>query len=376
MGVWKLSPWAARASRRGASEQELAARYPYSHWGSKVVEELGIENLDNYTLDEEMLKRVLERFSTDNPDPEYVEFTVDYLNPLNEVLAYLVGINFLVYSRLPEYAKMRLGSRFFNWLSIRTGELLKTEEPLTVSELLSVDFSLPNMVEEDGKIVVKLSDFLSMPNLWGNRLRLVDLPLYKGKLILDGRSSSLIASQLCFSKLNRILEEKLRFSPPSGPRKRPGWVEGLETEVSKLVPKSWEELGGGGVLPRKAEMYPPCMREIIAQMSKGLEPPHFARFAFAAFMRMIGAPKEETLKAFSTTSDYNESIAAYHIAHIYGEIGSHTAYTAPSCDTLKTARLCPIEGYCYPKAKHPVTVYRINLNKNPSKAEAKGNRVV
>ncbi|MEM0120240.1 MAG: hypothetical protein QW688_02215, partial [Thermoprotei archaeon] len=98
--MWKLSPWAARASRRGASEQELAARYPYSHWGSKVVEELGIENLDNYTLDEEMLKRVLERFSTDNPDPEYVEFTVDYLNPLNEVLAYLVGINFRVYTRL------------------------------------------------------------------------------------------------------------------------------------------------------------------------------------------------------------------------------------------------------------------------------------
>jgi DNA primase large subunit len=348
----------------GRGVEDLAARYPYSHWGSKLIAELGVEDLDGYTLDEGMLKRVLERFSSDNPDPERVEFSVDYLNPSNEVVAYLVGIGFLVYSRLPEYAKMRLGSRLFNWLSVRTGELLKTEEPRIVSELLSVDFSLPNVIWEDGKIVVGLTDFLRMSHMWESRLRLVELPIHRGKLILDGKSAPLVASQLCFSRLNQILEEKLRLSGPGGPRTRPSWVDALEAEVSKLVPRSWEELGGEGVLPRVAEEYPPCMKEIMAQMAKGIEPPHFARFAFAAFMRMIGAPKEETLKAFSTTSDYKENIASYHIAHIYGEIGSHTAYTAPSCDTLKTARLCPVEGYCNPKAKHPVTVYKINLRKD------------
>ncbi len=328
-----------------------------------MIVDLGVEDLEGYTLDEEMVKRIVDRFAEDNPDPEEAELSVDYLNPSNEVVCYLLSMGFLVYSKLPEYAKMRLGARYFNWMSVRTGELLKSEEPQTVSELLSADLSLPNKLE-GGLIIVSLADFLKLSTAWSSRIRLVELPLYRGKLMFDVKSIAPVASQLCFTRLNAILEDKLRLSGSMGPRRRPSWVSELEAEVSKLVPKTWEEFGGEGVLPRVADQYPPCMRDIMAQMARRLEPPHFARFAFAAFMRMIGAPKEETLKAFSTTSDYQERIASYHISHIYGEIGSHTAYTAPSCDTLKAARLCPIEGYCNPKAKHPVTVYRINIRRH------------
>lgn len=341
---------------------DLAARYPYSHWGSRLVAELGLGDLEDYTPDEKILNRVLERFSSDNPKPTRVASSVDYLNPTSEVIAYLVAMGFLVYSSLPEYAKIRFGSRLFNWFATRTAELVKDEPPEITSELLSVDFSLPNRVEEDGTITVGLADFLRLHKAWQDRLKLVDLPIHRGTLILDRRSAALVASQLCFSRLSQILEEKLRVVGREVKR-RPAWVAALEAEASKLVPKSWADWGGEGILPRVREEFPPCMRAILEDMARGSEPPHFARFSFAAFMRMIGAPKEETLRAFSTTADYNESIASYHVSHIYGEIGSHTAYTAPSCDTLKAARLCPVEGYCNPKAKHPAAVYRINLRR-------------
>ncbi|MCL5788625.1 MAG: hypothetical protein M1357_02330 [Candidatus Marsarchaeota archaeon] len=189
----------------------------------------------------------------------------------------------------------------------------------------------------------------------------MDLPVHSGFLVLDKGSAAKLGADLAFIRLTSILDEKIKLS--RGSSSKPAWVSRLSEALRSRLP-AISLYSSESSYPVDPSKYPPCIRLFIDQMSKGVNIPHFARFTTAAFMRQIGSSKDEVVKLFTSASNYNADKTVYQVSHIFGEIGSHTKYTTPGCDTLKLSRLCPIEGYCHPRVRHPVTVYQINWRRS------------
>ncbi len=145
----------------------------------------------------------------------------------------------------------------------------------------------------------------------------------------------------------RILEEYLRerLSEKIGIKINLGLK--LETKVEDF------DFKGLGI---KAECYPPCMKKILSDLRNGLNVPHSARFAIAAFLLNIGVSIEDVVDIFRTAPDFDEDKTRYQVEHIAGQRGKSEEYVCPSCETMRSY------GNCYPdencsNVNHPIRYY-------------------
>jgi len=125
--------------------------------------------------------------------------------------------------------------------------------------------------------------------------------------------------------------------------------KGLEVDVSSLSPVE--------------SLFPPCIKFWVAEMNKGVNIPHQARFLVATFLIALDMDVDEVLNYFKHTPDYDERIARYQIEDLAGERGSGKKYSVPRCDTLRTLGVCVCrEGLCT-HMSHPLLYYRISIEK-------------
>ncbi len=334
----------------------LAARYPFSHWGSSfILSSWGGEELREELLNESVYAKLGKIFSrAQRSAPETIP-EVDYLYPENEVSAYIAIMSFLAYSDYPENYKMRLGGHYFGWITRRTVTLLESESQGTIREYYQTDLGLP-LVAQGDIVSLSLKDYLAKASKFVSppKRTLATLPLRRGEIILSKHQAADLAGDLTFAYLAGLLERKIQVA--RGATNKPAWISSVQTYMKEFIPEStmFDETVNR---PNDPTKYPPCISLFVEQLAKRESIPHFARFAVASFMRQIGVEKDYVVKLFTTASDFRAEMTKYQVSHIYGEIGSHTSYTAPSCDSLKISRLCPIDGYCNPRLKHPVSVY-------------------
>lgn len=104
----------------------------------------------------------------------------------------------------------------------------------------------------------------------------------------------------------------------------------------------------------EVKFFPPCMKEILAQLKSGLNVSHSARFVIASFMLNVGMKVEEVIDVFRSVPDFNEEKTIYQVEHIAGLRGKRVEYLSPSCDTMRTYQLCISD--C--KVSHPINYYR------------------
>jgi DNA primase large subunit len=337
----------------------LAAKYPFSHWGRSYVEQVwGSDDINDYLLNDTIFQKLEIIFSWRKRGFSNLQdkYNVDYLYPENEVVIYLALMFFLTYSDYPEHFKMRLGGHYFNWLTERTSKLLLNErEEKIVSEYFERDLALKHELKNK-QFIIALQDYLR--KLGGTshsfHISLVDLPLKDGKVILSKELAADVAADLTFSYLINLLEGKIHLG--RGSTKKPVWMDKIQRFINQFMTENIV-VDGSTTYPHDPQKYPPCIQTFVEQLSKGIAIPHFARFAVASFMHQIGVEKDYVVNLFTAASDFSVDKTKYQVSHIYGEIGSHTSYTAPGCDTLKVSRLCPVQGYCNIHAKHPVSVY-------------------
>ena len=86
--------------------------------------------------------------------------------------------------------------------------------------------------------------------------------------------------------------------------------------------------------------YPPCIKHAMEIINKGENLPHSARFMLATYMLAIGKTIEDVIDIFRNSPDYNEKVTRYQVEHLAGKKGSHTKYSVPSCDRLRSEDLC------------------------------------
>lgn len=177
----------------------------------------------------------------------------------------------------------------------------------------------------------------------------------------------------------RLVEEGLRdrLSEELVALERPG------REVQRAFPKELNEISmvlsahrarfqqeaTGEVRP---EAFPPCISAIWSGIQNHQNIPHMGRFAIVTFLHKQGMDSEAILKFFSAVPDFDVSKSRYQIEHITGKIGGSTEYTPPTCATMQTYGICPLDlrdEICF-SIKHPLSYYRKKLRLVPPKPAA------
>ncbi len=190
------------------------------------------------------------------------------------------------------------------------------------------------VVQEDGKFRVKVSDYLKRASYFHDgHWKLVNRIVKKGHVYLEPHETvRLIRDELSLFIYERINRMEVRQLP-----------EQIKQQVAELrgkAAKKWEF--------RRYEVskYPPCIEHILQSLSKGENPPHTARFLLATYMLSIGRSTDEVCALFESAPDYNERITRYQVEHLAGVRGGRTRYRCPSCEKAASENLCYRTNEC------------------------------
>lgn len=186
------------------------------------------------------------------------------------------------------------------------------------------------------------SDYVELAPQLGPKWKLVNRSIRRGWILITKE------------ELTRLLQEKIRKRIQSSlPVK-------IDSSICKVVKKYSEDIKvrikreGMFSLP-STRFFPPCMLNLLSRVGSGLT--HSARFALTSFLLNIGMERDEVIKIFSQTPDFDAEQTRYQVEHIAGRGGSGTKYVAPSCATMLTYQNCSKPDELCRKIRHPVSYY-------------------
>lgn len=335
------------------SSKELA-RYPFLKDAGEMVKQSGIE------LEDLLLKTALQEARTrgkkrvvsaiesgrvsDNPmatEEERLQEVLSY--PLARILVSCVGDGFLIRRYALAEAKTA-----YERMQTEKMELL-----MLIAQELGVQAELI-----DGIPRLHFSDFLRLTSsLRDRKWKLVNTEVKKGMVSLPKTSFARVLEQALYDKIEDELP--LPVNKWMMDALRPDVVELRRLAEEMKDRYQAEDLGEADV-----ECFPPCMRRLVALAQAGENISHPGRFALTSFLHAIGLSREEILRIFSGSPDFDESKTKYQINHITGEI-SGTTYTPPECSTMRTNAVCfNADDLCRLEwVKHPLIYYRYRLRK-------------
>lgn len=122
-----------------------------------------------------------------------------------------------------------------------------------------------------------------------------------------------------------------------------------------------------------AELFPPCIKNLVQKARAGENIVHSGRFALTAFLYKAGMSREEILRLFASSPDFRVDIAKYQINHITGAI-SGTVYNVPDCRTMVAYGLCVNkDSLCQAEwLSRPLQYYKFRLKKKMSASQSSG----
>lgn len=158
----------------------------------------------------------------------------------------------------------------------------------------------------------------------------------------------------------------------------PDLVALLAPIAARVAPKLEDakaEWTTGDFGPVQPGLFPPCVKELFAAMQRRENIPHHGRFAFATFLGTVGWNANQIMDYMTAIPNFDREKSRYQIEHVTGERGVEK-YTPPSCATMQTHGVCPLDkrdGLCA-KVKHPLSYYRARL-RFAAQDEARANAV-
>jgi len=104
----------------------------------------------------------------------------------------------------------------------------------------------------------------------------------------------------------------------------------------------------GVKLYEREDLWPPCMRVLLARLRATGYLQHGERLQLGLFLKKLGMPVDEQMKFWYKFAVDNvgmsweefERKGGYYIKHIYGLVGSKKDYNAPKCDTIIAKYFC------------------------------------
>lgn len=193
---------------------------------------------------------------------------------------------------------------------------------------------------QDGSIwKIGLADFIEIcPKITGSRWRLANNQVSAGKVTLFNEqqySSSAKLARLLRERIKQHIEQEalekmknidmelaMRLAEPVG------MVRNL------MASKASEAIALVGA---EESDWPPCMRNIIAELTNGVNVNHFGRLFLASISAALALPEESCVGFFKGAPDFKESTTSYQVKHVY-----EGSYTPAGCSKLKLNHNCPV----------------------------------
>lgn len=259
-----------------------------------------------------------------------------------------------------------VASRYAAKEAARVRRALKTEEDDVVEDMCET-LRLPIEPVGDGWRI-HFSDVLKhAPSR--DEWKLVLLTLEDGWVALDRRKLEGLVEEALRRRVEAELHREMAKPPATD------LVAMLDPVIARLKPdleearKDWNT---GDFGPVREGAFPPCIQQLFEQMKAGAMIPHHGRFAFASFLGTIGMSADQILDYMTQIPNFSREKSEYQIRHIAGEL-SVDAYTPPSCATMQTNGICPLErrDEICATIKHPLSYYRKKQKRMPKPVEDK-----
>lgn len=340
------------------------ARYPFTESARRYLKELGITpaEIAGDVLYAWVRRRGLERVVAAVKGEEIGKPSLrGEEDVMRELLSFVYG-RMLVSAIAEPY--------LIQWHSHAESELVERYLREDESEgrwdvVMEVAGELGLNLRDEGDILMHFTDYLRLSSgLSGKGWRLANRALRGGWV------------RLSHHELLRLLKEGVKEHYRSTlPVELPTTVlEEMEDDLKVVRALSEERRARYRARPVgevNLECFPPCMKRILAMLQGGENPPHHARFAITTFLHALGMEEDEILEVFSSTPDFDESLARYQVRHILG-ITSGTVYSTPECATMKSYSICydPDDLCGREWMRHPLTYYRTKCKKSARSSEA------
>lgn len=343
---------------------QLLARYPFFPAARDYIRESGYtagELLTDPTFERSRQRALARVRASMSADGIADEPSVNDVEAEIELLSYPVARMILAH-----FGDQYLSNRYAVAESKLTTKRLSAEKDPDVVWTVAVGLGFPLEPPLEGGSYARLHflDYLQYSPARDPQWKLVNQPLRGGFV------------SLARDRVIRLVEEGLRdrLTEELVALERPG------REVQRAFPKELNEISTilaahrarfqqestGEVRP---DAFPPCIKAIWSGIQNHQNIPHMGRFAIVTFLHKQGMDSEAILKFFSAVPDFDVSKSRYQIEHITGKIGGSTEYTPPTCSTMQTYGICPLDmrdDICF-SIKHPLSYYRKKLRLVPAK---------
>ncbi|MCL7387172.1 MAG: DNA primase large subunit PriL [Thaumarchaeota archaeon] len=245
-------------------------------------------------------------------------------------------------------------SRRFGLAEAIRAETLIAKERLEVVEALATEelgFDLKRVrkkLDRDYELVIHFMDYLREASRFNaNEWKLVNRYLENGYVYITQRE----LARLMRSSIERYIITRVKTI---GSVRPPDYMRDfIKEQKDKLLARKYKiEALASGLSP---DSWPPCMKALHQNLTKGESLSHFANFALASFLLNIGMSVDDIVSIYANRSDFDEKITRYQIEHIAGMRGSRTKYTSPSCSTMQTHGLCIEQGRFCGGIKNPLS---------------------
>jgi DNA primase large subunit len=271
-----------------------------------------------------------------------------------ELLSYPIAVMFVTL-----VSEQFLNRRFALSEAVRVYNLLQQEEENRILQIALDEFGWdikkdPETIDgETMSLKLSFRDYLNLASGFHEaKWKLVNRKMENGFVALTDKE----AARLMQVEVEKWVNERVA-TPSNFPL--PLSLEARLNEVKKVFDENRSKLSGSE-LPDEVinEAFPPCINYCLEGLLAGRRASHMERFALTSFLVNIGMPVDQMVSFYTDVTDFDESLTRYQIEHIAGLKGNRTKYTPPTCNTLRTHRVCRNPDSICDKINHPLSYYR------------------
>lgn len=331
-------------SRYPVIESEATlARYPFlpqaSAWMSSLAQKhhIDLEELIEGSILENARKRARMRLidTVDNKEGVDVYGTGD----VHSEHGRLIEAFSFYFARLVVCASgdERLISRWAQAEASRAEKLLQVDNMM--SDISKTYFEKINFDTESDEWHIGIGDFVEVcPSITGSRWRLPNCELSDGWIRLHdekGYSSKNKVARLLRERIKQaIVNDASQKQKDITPELEVQLAEHIGMVVGLMASKQSEAIS---LVTAGEDDWPPCMKQIIGELSQGVNVNHYGRLFLASMARTLGLPTANCVDFFRHAPDFSESVTTYQVEHVYQH-----EYTPSGCAKLKLNHNCPV----------------------------------
>ena len=331
-----------------------AAKYPFLRAGLNLLEGLNLQ------LDElagpaysKVVDRAKDRVIEAILAGESTSILAN-VDSMTEILSYPIAVMFVTLIH-----EQFLNRRFSLSEAVRAYGLLQKEDEARILQIAQEEFSWdikqdPETIDgETMSLKLSFTDYLNLASGFHEaKWKLVNRKMENGYVALTDKE----AARLLQVEVEKWVNERVA-TPSNFPLPLP--LDVRLNEVKKTFDENRSKLSGGELPPEVMnEAFPPCINYCLEGLLAGKRASHMERFALTTFLVNIGMPIDQMVSFYTDVTDFDESKTRYQIEHIAGLKGNRTKYTPPTCNTLRTHRVCRNPDSICDRINHPLSYYR------------------